>query len=96
MSPRGPKPAEPDDPVALVGVGLGAGDPAEMAACLVDEYVRLGLSDEAVLRLFRHPWFAATHALWRALGEERIRASLAEARMRWGQPRFTLAQHREA
>jgi hypothetical protein len=94
VAPLGRKAAEPDDPAALVGVG--AGDLAEMAACLVDEYVRVGLSDEAVLGLFRHPRFAGAHALWRAQGEARIRAYLADARARWGQPRFTTEQHREA
>jgi hypothetical protein len=91
-----PKPAAPEDPAALVGVEVPAGELADMAACLVDEYVRLGLSDEAVLRVFRNPFFAGAHALWRAHGEARLRAWLAEARARWGWPRVRTEHPGEA
>lgn len=87
------KPAEPDDPTVLVGVGL-PGDPELMAECVVDEYVRLGLGDEALLRLFRNPAFTAAHAIWRRHGEAYVRALIARARQRWGRPRFTVREPR--
>lgn len=95
MDPVPRKPAEPDDPAVLVGREV-PGDPDLMAACLVEEYVRQGWSDEALLRLFRSPFFAGTHALWRLHGEARIRQLIREARARWGWPRFTTDRHPEA
>ncbi len=88
------KPAEPDDPMALVGVGLPAGDPDLMAECLVDEYARLGLGDEALLRIFRDPAFPGAHAVWRRRGETYVRELIARARTRWGRPRFTVREAR--
>ncbi len=84
------KPGEPEDPMALVGVALPRGDADLMAACLVDEYVRLGLSDERLLALFRSPFYAGAHAVYRARGEAYVKTLIAQARARWGRPRFTV------
>ncbi len=91
----GPKPVEPDDPLELVGVGCPGGDAEQMARCLVEEYVRLGVSDAQLLALFRSPFYAAAHALYRARGEAWIRGLVAEARAQWGYPRFTTRHPRE-
>lgn len=89
------KPAEPDDPLELVGVGCPEGDAELMARCLVEEYVRLGVGDRQLLALFRSPFYTAAHALYRARGEAWVRALIAEARAQWGYPRFTTRQSRE-
>ena len=86
---------EPDDPMALVGVDL-PGDTDLLAAGLVEEYVRLGASDEALLAIFRNPFFAGAHAIWRAQGEDHVRSLIARARARWGYPRYTVRESREA
>lgn len=92
MSDAPRKPPEPDDPTVLVGVSLPGGDPDLMAECLVDEYARLGLGDEALLRIFRNPTFTAAYAIWRQRGDPYVRALIARARQRWGQPRFTVRE----
>ncbi|MFQ6020145.1 MAG: hypothetical protein ACE5KW_05240, partial [Dehalococcoidia bacterium] len=68
------KPLDPDDPMALVGVGLDR-DPddealAEMARCFVEEYARMGWSGERILRLFRNPFYRGPHRILRLKGEE--------------------------
>ena len=76
------KPLEPEDPMALVGVGLerGPDDEAltEMAWCFVEEYARMGWSGERILRLFRNPFYRGPHQILRLKGEDFVR-SLTES-----------------
>ena len=71
------KPLEPEDPMALVGVGLerGPDDEAltEMAWCFVEEYARMGWSGERILRLFRNPFYRGPHQILRTKGEDFVR-----------------------
>ena len=57
------KEAEPDDPMALVGVPVPVDEGTfdEMARCFVEEYVRDGWSDARLLALFRSPHYAGLH-----------------------------------
>ena len=76
------KPLDPEDPMALVGVGLEE-DPdeqalEEMARCFVEEYARMGMSGEQILRLFRSPFFQGSHNILRVKGEAFVR-DLVEA-----------------
>jgi hypothetical protein len=87
---------EPDDPMGLVAVDVPAGELDLMAECLVDEYVRLGTTDAQLLAIFKNPFFAGAHALYRARGEEHIKAVIARVRQQWGQPRFTTTERTEA
>ncbi|MDR7522888.1 MAG: hypothetical protein QN168_10525 [Armatimonadota bacterium] len=82
---------EPDDPMALVGVIVDAGDPAadEMARCLVEEYLRVGWDEEGLLRLFRTPFYRALYAIYRDRGEEAVRGLIAEVAATWGVWRVT-------
>ncbi len=73
------KSAEPDDPMALMGVAMPTGPDgneamAAMAESLADEFLRMGYSSEQVMQMFRDPFYRTTHAIWRAWGEERVRA----------------------
>ena len=72
------KPLEPDDPMALVGVGLerGPDDEAltEMARCFVEEFARMGWSGERILRLFRNPFYRGPHHILRMKGEDFVRS----------------------
>lgn len=83
---------EPDDPMALQGVSFSEGDLEEMAECLVEEYVRLGFSDQQLWGLFRSPFFAATHALYRARGEAWVQEVINRVRDTWGQPGFRIGR----
>jgi len=71
------KPLDPEDPMALVAVGLGQGpdDQAltEMAWCFVEEYTRMGWSGERILRLFRNPFYRGPHRILRLKGEAFVR-----------------------
>ncbi len=85
------KRAEPDDPMALVGVAMPTGpggDAAleEMATALADEFLRIGYSTEQVMQMFRNPFFRTTHAVWRAWGEERVRAVVNTIAARYKRP----------
>ncbi len=71
------KPLEPEDPMALVGVGLERGPDdealAEMAWCFVEEYARMGWSGERIMRLFRNPFYRGPHQILRVKGEDFVR-----------------------
>jgi hypothetical protein len=77
------KQAEPQDPMELVGVAFPGGSMDAMAACLVEEYLMLGFSDEQLLALFRRPCFGATHGIFRARGEDYVRALIQVLRRRF-------------
>jgi len=80
--------AEPDDPLELVGVPVPVDEATfdEMARCLVEEYVRDGWNDARLLALFRSPFYAGLHVVWRRRGEGWVRAEIAAARERWRRP----------
>ena len=83
------KPAEPDDPIALVGVEV-AGDLAatrEMAYVLAEEFARLGFDEARLLRLFRSPFYAGAHQAYRALGEAAVAGIVRECIAVWGRHR---------
>ena len=68
---------DPDatDPMTLHGVGVETDDPEairEMAACFVEEFVRLGLGADRIFELFTHGSFAGPSMALRALGPEAI------------------------
>jgi hypothetical protein len=79
---------DPDDPMEFTGVALPGDTQEAMAECFVEEYVMQGFTDGMILRLFTHPFFAGTHAIYRSRGEEFVKALIARARSRWGEPRF--------
>jgi hypothetical protein len=79
------KPAEPDDPLALVGVPIPVDEATfdEMAEVFIDEFVRDGWPDDRLLAAFRSPFYAGLHVVWRRRGEGWVRARIAAARGRW-------------
>ena len=79
---------EEDDPMELVGVALPDGDPDEMACSIVEEFIRMGLSDQELLHLFHDPFYAGPHAIWRKRGEAYVQTLIDSSRERWGYPRF--------
>lgn len=82
------KMAEPDDPLELVGVPVAVDETTfdEMAGCFVEEYVRDGWSDQRLLALFRSPYYAGLHVIWRRRGEPWVRDLIAQTRVRWQRP----------
>jgi hypothetical protein len=78
-----------DDPMELVGVALPDGDPDELARSIVEEFIRMGLSDQELLHLFHDPFYAGLHAIWQGRGDAYVQDLIAYGRKRWGYPRFT-------
>ena len=69
---------EEDDPLEMVGVGLPeAMDEealVEMGCCFVEELARMGYRGEKLMRIFRNPFYQGPHAVYKAKGEEFVRA----------------------
>jgi hypothetical protein len=66
---------DPTDPMTLTGVELIVDDPdavREMATCFIEEYVRLGLSAEAIAELFERERFAGPTLAIKQLGRDMI------------------------
>jgi hypothetical protein len=82
------KPAEADDPLALVGVPVPVDDATfdEMAAVFVEEFVRDGWEDARLLAYFRSPYYAGLHVIWKLRGEAWVRDLIAETRRQWSRP----------
>jgi hypothetical protein len=80
---------DPTDPMTLHGVELETDDPEatqRMAECLVEEFVRLGLSRERVLELFTDGRFFVPALALRELGVPAI-AALIDAQFQMRGPR---------
>jgi len=77
------KPADPADPMELVGVPVPHGDFRAMARCLVEEYLLLGWDERQVMQLFARPCFAATHLIYRERGAEYVRSLIREVAAAW-------------
>lgn len=72
---------DPTDPMTLTGVELACDDPGavrDMAACFIEEYLRLGLSAEAIAAVFEGGEYAGPTLARRQLGSEAIAELIAE------------------
>jgi len=82
-----------EDPMGLVGMVL-PGEPGQleaMAECVIEEYVRLGWSDQRLMTLFVNPMFLATHRIYRQKGETYVRDLIRQTRAIWGADRVQYA-----
>ncbi len=80
---------DPQDPMMLMGVSVPA-DAAtreEMAYSFAEEFARLGYDERQILALFRRPFYAGAHGVYRALGEQRVQAIVRESVGIWGRMR---------
>ena len=78
---------EPEDPMELVGFvapALTESDLEEMAVCIVEEYVRMGMDDTEIRRLFHHPVYRMTHSIYRQKGETYVEELIQNVRKKWG------------
>lgn len=80
------KDPDPDDPMELVGVEMPADPEAtrDMAYVLAEEFARTGMDGEAILGLFRNPFYAGPHRAYRALGDAAVREIIEECIEVWG------------
>ncbi len=68
------KPFDDDDPMELVQVHVPEGDEEMMAECFVEEFIWLGYDNERLLDLFRNPFYAGAHGIYRRRGEPYVRS----------------------
>ena len=71
------RPVEPEDPMNLYAVEV-PGDPELMLRLLVEEYARMGWGLDALVGLFRDPFYVAAHGLWLHYGEEDLKRRLSD------------------
>ena len=89
------KPFEDDDPMTLVGMVFPGGEVEEMAEAIVEEFIKMGLSDEELFGLFRSPLYYTPHTIYREKGEEYVNTLIQQIRERWGILRFTYRRQEE-
>ena len=82
------KELEHDDPFELRAIELPGtdGSTREMAEVFAEEFARDGFHEEAILRLFRDPFYLAAHGALKRLGEEEVRRIVREAVEVWSPP----------
>ncbi len=74
---------EDDDPMELIQVYLPQGDPEAMAECFVEEFIWLGYDSQRLLDLFRNPFYAGAHAIYRSRGEAHVLKLIDRMRKRF-------------
>ncbi len=74
-----------EDPLELVGCAVPLDDEflAEMTECFIEEFARLGYSADALLGLFRNPFYRGPHNVYQARGEDYVRGMIAETVGEW-------------
>ena len=89
---------DPSDPHVLVGVSLPGSrdDLRRMAEVFVEEFAALGFEEERILRLFRHPGYAAAHRAWNELGDAEIGRIVRECMALWGRFRVVVSEPMDA
>ena len=75
-----------DDPFQLNGVALRTHEDTTdaMAACFIEEFLRMGHRPEQVLALFRNPHYVGPHLVCATRGEPFVRELIADIVARWG------------
>lgn len=71
-----------DDPMEMIAVSI-EGDFDEMAIGLVDEFIMMGCDEEALLSLFRNPFYRSTNAIFQAKGEAYVCDLIRSRLMSW-------------
>lgn len=54
--------------------------PEDTGRCFIEEFLRMGWDDTAVLAVFRNPFYRGPHAVWQQCGEAAVIALLADVR----------------
>ena len=50
----------------------------EMAACFIEEYARLGYTEDVIFALFSNPFYQGTHVILKSRGEKYVRGLIRE------------------
>jgi hypothetical protein len=80
-----PKEFEPEDPMELKAVAVPVCDSDRVLDDIVLEYLFLGWSDRQILRLFKSPFYGATHQLLRQKGPHYVEERVHHLASQWQQ-----------
>lgn len=73
-----------EDPFDLVGTPVpieeGHDNVAEMARCVIEEYLSMGWSGKVILRMFKTPTYTGPHAIYQSRGEDYVLGLIQEAK----------------
>ncbi|MBI4841069.1 MAG: hypothetical protein HY803_08345 [candidate division NC10 bacterium] len=85
---------DPTDPQMLVGVVLPSNEEAtrEMAYVFAEEFARMGFDAQGIANLFRDPFYAGAHQVYRALGAEAVDEIVRECVGIWGRTAGTIQE----
>jgi hypothetical protein len=74
------------DPLELVGMVVpgDSGTLDAMAEAFVEEYVRMGWTEDRLMTLFTNSMFLATHRIYRLKGEDYVRDLIERSCKKWG------------
>ncbi|HVR37141.1 MAG TPA: hypothetical protein VMS21_14960 [Methylomirabilota bacterium] len=77
-----------EDPLELNGVALFTDEDTsgEMAACFIEEFMRMGYNHKQVLALFRNPHYIGPNQVLQSKGEPFVRDLIASTFLLWGRP----------
>ena len=72
---------EQDDPFELVGTVLPSSDISyieAMAETFIEEYLRMGWTDDMILKLFKTPFYQGPYIAYEVLGEDRVKTMISQ------------------
>jgi hypothetical protein len=74
-----------EDPLELVGMVVpgDSGTLEAMAEALIEEYVRMGWTEDRLMTLFTNPMFQATHRIYRLKGDAYVRDLMRKVCAKW-------------
>ncbi len=80
---------EPDDPMSLEAISIPSGELEAMSAAFVEEFARLGKTEDEIFLLFAQPRYFGTHLYFNKHGKEATRELIRRVLSRTGVYRYT-------
>jgi hypothetical protein len=79
---------DPEDPLEAIAVELPAQEDTlvPMAETFIEEFMRMGYSQEAIAGMFQNPFYAGPLMVTRARGTAFVRQLIADTFRKWGRP----------
>ena len=77
---------EADDPMEMIGIQFPHQSEKElrdMALCFAEEFVREGLDQEKLLKMFKNPFYQGPYMVWEQKGDVFVQSVIDEAIKMW-------------
>ncbi|OHB70166.1 MAG: hypothetical protein A2W23_01325 [Planctomycetes bacterium RBG_16_43_13] len=71
---------DPEDPMEWNAIALPGDTMDAMAECFIEEFARMGYTDEMLLKIFKNPFYVATHNVYKEKGEEYVKGLIEKVR----------------